>query len=105
MKENRTNPRFKIELNVIIKGINRDFKAHTVDLSLNGIFLKTTQKFPIASFVEMIIEVLPLKQNIEVLGKIIHKRAKIGVGIEFIEYAEGSKEILKSLVEFNENLE
>ncbi len=103
MKENRTNPRYKITLNVVIKGIKKDFKAKIVNLSVNGIFLETTQKFPIGSFVEMLIEVKPFNSTIEVLGKIVHRAPKEGVGIEFIDCFGDSKKLLQSLVDFSQD--
>ena len=105
MKENRTNPRYKIKLKVTIRGINKNFEAKTTNLSKNGLFLETTQKFPVNSFVEMIIESHNLNKKIEVLGKIIHKKPKIGVGIEFIDYFDDSKELIKNLIDLNKHEE
>ena len=98
MKENRTNPRYKIELKVTIKGIYKDFEAQTENLSENGIFLETTQKFPVNSFVEMCIKTHYFDKKIEVLGKVIHKKPKIGVGIEFIDYHDNSRELIATLI-------
>ena len=103
MKQQRTEPRYKITLNVIIKGIDRDFKCETKDLSLKGIFLKTAHDFSNYEFLDMSIEVLPMKTQIEVLGEIVHTIPGYGIGLKFIDYFDNAKEILQALIEYAQN--
>ena len=101
--QQRTHPRYKITLNVTIKGIDRDFKCETKDLSLNGLFIKTAHKFEDNQYLELSIEVLPLKSEIEVLGKIVHAIPGYGIGLKFIDYFDNAKKMLVVLVEYVQN--
>ena len=102
-QQQRTQPRYKISLNVTIKGIDRDFKCETKDLSLNGLFIKTAHKFEDNQYLELSIEVLPLKSEIEVLGKIVHAIPGYGIGLKFIDYFDNAKKMLVVLVEYVQN--
>jgi len=103
MNSQRTEPRYRISLNVVIKGINRDFKCETKDLSLNGIFIKTAHNFSNYEFLDLSIEVLPTKAEIEVLGEIVHAIPGYGIGLKFIDYFDNAKDMLKMLIEYAQN--
>ena len=99
----RTAPRYKISLNVIIKGIDRDFKCETRDLSINGLFIKTAHKFKNNDFLDLSIQIIPMNADIEVLGKIVHVIPGYGVGLQFIDYFDNAKKMLKVLIEYTQN--
>jgi hypothetical protein len=103
MKTQRTEPRYKISLNVTIKGINRDFKCETKDLSLNGIFIKTAHDFSNHDFLDLSIEILPTRAEIEVLGEIVHAIPGYGIGLRFIDYFKNAKNMLEVLIEYAQN--
>jgi len=103
MKRQRTEPRYKISLNVIIKGIDRDFKCETKDLSLNGIFIKTAHDFTNYEFLDLSIEIRPTKAEIEVLGEIVHTIPGYGIGLKFIDYFDNAKKMLEVIIEYAQN--
>ena len=105
MRNQRTEPRYKISLKVTIKGIDRDFKCETKDLSLKGIFIKTAHNFSNQEFLELSIEVLPSKAEIEVLGEIVHAIPGYGIGLKFIDYFDNAKDILKTIIRYAQSRE
>ncbi len=100
MKEKRNDTRYNISLDIKIIGINETFKARVSNLSVKGIFIETTKKFPSNSFLDMVIDIVPFDKKIEVLGKVIHSVKNRGVGVQFIDYFKDSKNTINKFVEF-----
>ncbi|MBN2694629.1 PilZ domain-containing protein [bacterium] len=98
MEQKRSTPRYKIQLKVEIKGVNRVFNAETADISLKGMFLKTTHNFPVDSFLELKCVIEPMNSSIEMLGKVIHQIPGYGVGILFIEYKDNALKMIETLI-------
>ncbi len=98
MEQKRSTPRYQIKLQVEIKGIERVFRAETADISLKGMFLKTTYNFPVDSFLELKCIIEPMNSTIEMLGKVIHQVPGFGVGILFIEYKDNALKMIETLI-------
>lgn len=101
----RTQPRYRVTLEVTISGVNKNFKAQTQDLSKTGMFLKTTKKFIVDEFLDIVIEINPLGSQIEILGKVVHQVPGYGVGIRFIEYKDNAKKMVDTLIEYAQSFQ
>jgi len=86
-------------LNVIYKSFNRFIIDYTNNVSKGMMFVKTKAFYETGSRVDLLFRVPGLAEPIEIMGLVIRNsfsdsREDAGIGVEFIDIAEKSREIL-----------
>ena len=99
----RKEERCDISLKVTYNSFNRFIIDYTNNVSKGGMFIKTKASHEIGSRLDLLLLVPGLDEPIKIMGRVIHnsfsgKDEDAGIGIEFIDIDEESREILiKSL--------
>src|SRR4030042_1477104 len=101
--------RIESKLEVEFKNFDQFFQEYTRNISLGGIFLKTTKMVPIQTVVEIDLKLPDREQTITLVGEVVHaidpQTAKEqgwepGLGIHFVDFEEVGKEVLAQYVRF-----
>jgi len=99
--------RIESKLEVEFKSFDQFFQEYTKNISLGGIFLKTTQMLPVQTVLEIDLKLPDRDQTIDLVGEVVHvidpQTAKEqgwepGLGIHFVDFEEVGKGILAEYV-------
>ena len=99
-KEIRKEERCNFPLKVTYKSFNRFVMEYTKNVSKGGMFIKTKTFYEIGSRLDVLLHVPRLDEPIRITGRVIHngvfpgKDEDTGIGIEFIDIDEKSREQL-----------
>jgi uncharacterized protein (TIGR02266 family) len=91
--ERRVHPRYQVELQVLCTSELRTMQVASQDVSLGGVFLRTTKPEPPGTAVSLAMR-LPDGQALAVAGQVVHMLRGVGMGVEFARFSDGGKERL-----------
>lgn len=91
--------RCDISLKVTYKSFNRFLFDYINNVSKGSMFIKTKASYEMGSRVDLLLHVMSLDEPIRIMGRVIRnsfsdKGEDAGIGIEFIDIDEKSREIL-----------
>ena len=95
----RNEERNDISLKVTYKSFNRFILDYTNNVSEGNMFIKTKASYEIGARVDLLLHVVGLDMPIRIMGRVIHNGFSDigeddGIGIEFIDIDEKSRELL-----------
>ena len=103
-EELRKEERCNASLRVTYKSFNRFIMEYTKNVSKGGMFIKTKSSYDIGSRLDVLLHVPGLDEPLRMMGRVIHngvfpgKDEDTGIGIEFIDIDEKSREqLIKTL--------
>jgi type IV pilus assembly protein PilZ len=104
LKNMRKEERCNISLKVSYKSFNRFIIDYTKNVSKGGMFIKTKSPHEIGSRLDVLLHVPNLDEPIRIMGRVVHnnfppgKDEDAGIGIEFVDIEEKSREqLIKTL--------
>lgn len=103
----RKSTRVPLNLNVIINYLEKEIKAITHDISIDGMFIESNEKLDKDSLVHCYLFIPDRREPITALAKVLHdgiftytgKESFYGVGLHFIEMTEEGRNYLKKYLE------
>ena len=83
-QDKRRHPRYPLKFRVFF--LDRDFHAHTANISKGGFFIETTESFEVGTIENLLVE-LPMVGTVELTGYVHHTRKgnSPGIGVEFVK--------------------
>lgn len=103
----RRSTRVPLNINVIVNYSNKEIKAVTHDISIDGMFIKSNEKLDKNSLVHCYLFIPDREEPISTLAKILYdgfftytgKESFYGVGLHFIEMTEEGRDYLRKYLE------
>ena len=97
LEERRKHPRYPIALMVKCATRQRAMQMKSSDISLGGVFLRTTTPEPVGTAVTLCMR-LPGGLEVEVEGLVVHTRKGVGMGIAFQRLAGRGQHALEIFI-------
>ncbi len=103
----RKSTRVPLNLEVIINYEDKEIKAKTHDISIDGMFVEPNEKLIINSLIHCYIFLPGIKEPLSALAKVLYdgiytytgKTSFYGVGLNFMQITEEARNYLKSYLE------
>jgi uncharacterized protein (TIGR02266 family) len=96
-EERRKHPRYPIPLMVKCATLQRAMQMRTGDISIGGVFLRTTTPEPVGTSVTLTMR-LPGGLEVHGEGLVVHTRKGVGMGIQFRQFAGSGEHTLERFI-------
>jgi len=100
LQNRRRDERFSVPLKVTYPNFKRFMIDYTKNVSKGGMFIKTRAPYEIGLQIDLSIYVPELEDPVKIMGRVVHNNfgsaggGDAGIGVEFIDIDENSREIL-----------
>ena len=102
----RKSTRVPLNLNVIVNYLDKEIKAITHDISIDGMFIEPSEKLCVNSLIHCYIFIPEREEPISILAKVLYdgiftytgKESFYGVGLNFMQITDESRAYLKDFL-------